>query len=392
MKKNKIEIIAIVGNNNSIETETFAKILQLFDFQVEIFNNADFFVAKMTDKYSGVLLQIDSEVVNDIDIIGIIRERNSSIAILVITAIVDFNMAIKCFRLGADDYITKPIEDLDIFNILIRRANEKSQNRLITQKQLQDIEKQYIDLSEKYNEIIDIPNAIFTRREISFPPGYHQAGISILNYFTKIVNQRYPHIPVEIRIEQDGNKVFMTVLSPDGNKEIIEKTLEEYGLVLSNKMAPEDLLNEPYQVMALKQKLDMAKMETKHTLELMKSERIHSTARIESLEKQVENLYFIVASGLESSKLLQNIIDRFVDSNKDIISTRQELENLKKIVKKSINKNDEREVKDILLKIQKKNPPLLEELYEILVKGSISSAAGNYLLSWIVAISNSLPR
>ncbi|MCP4023838.1 MAG: pentapeptide repeat-containing protein, partial [Desulfobacteraceae bacterium] len=86
---------------------------------------------------------------------------------------------------------------------------------------------------EKDVFIIDNQNdRDFINRSIEFPPEYKQAGISILNYFSEVLKTKYPDTNATVQIKQDGLKVIMTIDPGDGNKEIIEKALDEYGLVV----------------------------------------------------------------------------------------------------------------------------------------------------------------
>jgi hypothetical protein len=86
------------------------------------------------------------------------------------------------------------------------------------------------------------PHAI--KREIEFPPEYHQAGAQILNYFSSVLNKKYPKKQVKVKIEQKGQKVTMIVETQEGDKEIIERELHEYGMVVTGGMTPEEFYPE----------------------------------------------------------------------------------------------------------------------------------------------------
>ena len=85
-------------------------------------------------------------------------------------------------------------------------------------------------------------------REIEFPAEYHQAGLSILEYFGTVVRQKYPDTAVKVRIEQEGLKVRMVIETPEGKKEPIEKTLTEYGLVVVGEKKPAEFLTDKFHV------------------------------------------------------------------------------------------------------------------------------------------------
>lgn len=107
-------------------------------------------------------------------------------------------------------------------------------------------------------------------RSIEFPPEYHQAGISILNYFGTVLRKKYPNIQAKIKIEQDGLKVSMIVDPGNGTPEIIERALDDYGLVVSGKIAPEEFTDDRLLMIELKGKLRSAYNEIETQKELLK--------------------------------------------------------------------------------------------------------------------------
>jgi hypothetical protein len=107
-------------------------------------------------------------------------------------------------------------------NQLIHDVRLFIDNKLINHV-IEEYNKFFLKEREEINNII---------RSIEFPPEYHQAGLTILNYFGTLINQRYPEIPVTVRIEQEGLKVRLTIQTPGGHREIVEQTLQAYGLVV----------------------------------------------------------------------------------------------------------------------------------------------------------------
>ena len=133
-------------------------------------------------------------------------------------------------------------------------------------------------------------------REIEFPPEHHQAGLSILEYFGTVVRQKYPDIPIKVRIEQEGLKVRMVAETPEGKKEPIEKMLTEYGLVVVGEKQPSDLLEDRFQILQLEQTLKLEKVRYETTLRLLETEQRHS----EQLSGRYDQLL-----GFLGEKLLQ---------------------------------------------------------------------------------------
>jgi len=142
-------------------------------------------------------------------------------------------------------------------------------------------------------------------RYIEFPPEYKQAGVSILSYFSEIIRQKYPESEATVQIKQDGLKVTMTIDPADGEREIVEKTLNDYGLVITGKMTPEEFFpDNPIQVLKLQNELDIA------TMKLQQEKRIHELAekqygnRIQSLEEEVSWLRRTIGAAIQSRPVI----------------------------------------------------------------------------------------
>ncbi len=149
-------------------------------------------------------------------------------------------------------------------------------------------------------------------RSIEFPSEYWGAGNSILSYFSHVLQVKYPNEKIKVRIEQEGLTIRMIVDTLTGEREKIEKTLDEYGLVITGEMRPEDFMSDPFEVMALKSKLEIAALE----LRLTKDNSKHNQQRIESLEGQVKTLYGLIAQGLHSGNNVIGVINKMAEQDK----------------------------------------------------------------------------
>lgn len=114
---------------------------------------------------------------------------------------------------------------------------------------------------------------IVLNRCIEFPPEFRQAGLGILNYFGEVVREKYPDEGVKIKIEQDGSIVRMIVEAEDGSREIIEKALEEYELVVMGKMPPESLFDNRAKILELKNELRIAESRIESQRDLIEYQR-----------------------------------------------------------------------------------------------------------------------
>lgn len=128
-------------------------------------------------------------------------------------------------------------------------------------------------------EIIELESVkvpIMIERSIEFKPEHYQAGLGILSYFGTVMKKKYPEQNAKVRIEQDDNTVRLVVESADGNKEVIERAFDEFGLVIHRDMQPEQFYDNYLDVAELKTKLGTFESELKfqHQLVEMKEHRI----------------------------------------------------------------------------------------------------------------------
>lgn len=125
-----------------------------------------------------------------------------------------------------------------------------SNNPIIFETEVLELEK---DIHVNYNEVI-------IDKCIEFPPEYQQAGIGILNFFGTYIHEQYPNENTKIKIEQNGTKVRLIVETNDGEKEIVEKALEEYQLIVSGQKPPESFTKKDKLIVELKNEIRIAQV------------------------------------------------------------------------------------------------------------------------------------
>jgi hypothetical protein len=70
-------------------------------------------------------------------------------------------------------------------------------------------------------------------------------------------------------------------------------------MVISRKLRPESLLNDPLEVIALKNKLEIAELELRQAKELFAIVSDKDCQRINSLEMKVDQLFSIIGQGFQ---------------------------------------------------------------------------------------------
>jgi len=131
------------------------------------------------------------------------------------------------------------------------------------------LEPSPLEIIEIESDGDDIGGHIIINRSIEFPPEYHQAGLGILSYFGTVLREKCPDHNAKVRIEQDGLKVRLVIESENGDKEIIEKALQEYELVVRGETPPESFFVSTTKVLELKNELRIAQVRIESQKDLL---------------------------------------------------------------------------------------------------------------------------
>nr|AKQ22710.1 hypothetical protein [Candidatus Entotheonella serta] len=170
-------------------------------------------------------------------------------------------------RLQGADLKRAHLSDLDLSRANLQGANLSKvifsgtvlNDVQVDQATLENTNPLFPELLQAFVDRFSPPDGLFRIiREIEFPPEYRQAGIGILHYFSEILRHEYPDVIVPVRIEQEVLIVRMIIETPEGQQDTIERTLADYGLVVTGKMPPEQFLSDPYAVIAVKSELRVA--------------------------------------------------------------------------------------------------------------------------------------
>lgn len=112
-----------------------------------VFDGEIFFRQQKTNNYDIYLLDINVPKINGFDVCKIIREKDKTTPILMLTAYRDIQDKLDAFNVGADDYLVKPFHFDELFvriQALVRRSISPQENHEVIT--ISDLE---IDLKEQ---------------------------------------------------------------------------------------------------------------------------------------------------------------------------------------------------------------------------------------------------
>ncbi len=115
----------LVADDDAMVRTTVSKILKMFGYEVETAVDGFEVIEAIDDTFDVVILDINMPEMDGFETMAKLNELNYDTPVLFLTGAGSMDYAVKAINLGAYDFLTKPIEDLDIFNVKIRRAIEK---------------------------------------------------------------------------------------------------------------------------------------------------------------------------------------------------------------------------------------------------------------------------
>ncbi len=115
----------LITDDDSLVRDAVAKILEMFGHQVVPTGSGEEALAVLDKDFDLIILDINMPGMDGFETITAINQRGLDIPVLFLTGAGSMEYAIKAINLGAYDFIQKPIEDIDLFNVKINRAIEK---------------------------------------------------------------------------------------------------------------------------------------------------------------------------------------------------------------------------------------------------------------------------
>ncbi len=215
-------------------------------------------------------------------------------------------------------------------------------------------------------------------RETEFPPEYHQAGVGIMNYFATVLRQKYPDIPATVQISQEVRTVRMTIETEPAYREIIEKALEDYGLIVAGQRPPSALLSDTTDVIRLENQLRLTQVQLESERRALQLTEQQSPPRIESLEDDVAHLRLLVGGQLHHAKRLIDVLDL------------QAFAPLRALLDRRLSEADETEVKRLLTGAGQQNPHWLKQLADGIAAGAIGGSNAALLAPWLQEVAHDI--
>ncbi len=115
----------LLADDDLMVRSTVSTVLEMFGHSVTAVADGREVLELVDDSYDVIILDINMQDMGGFETIKQLNSRQFEIPVLFLTGAGSMEYVVQAINLGGYDFLTKPIEDLDIFNVKIRRAIEK---------------------------------------------------------------------------------------------------------------------------------------------------------------------------------------------------------------------------------------------------------------------------
>lgn len=165
-------VVFVIDDQQTVR-DALAEMLDVFGYRVETYDSADAFLRTLDQARSGcVVADVRMPGMNGIELVAELARRNSALPIVLISGHADIPMAVAAIKSGAEDFIEKPVDDVQLV-AAINRGLARAFERQIQQQSLHELRAQFERLTPRELEVFDLvvqgctSHAIASRLDLS---------------------------------------------------------------------------------------------------------------------------------------------------------------------------------------------------------------------------------
>jgi len=115
----------LIADDDDLVRNAVEKILTMFDYEVVAVDSGKAVLETVNDEFAVIILDINMPDMDGFQTLTGLNKMQCDIPVLFLTGAGSMDYAIKAINLGAYDFMTKPIDDIEHFHVKIKRAIEK---------------------------------------------------------------------------------------------------------------------------------------------------------------------------------------------------------------------------------------------------------------------------
>ena len=148
----------LIADDDNLVRLAIQKILTLFDHEVVAVESGRQVLEQVSDEFDVIVLDINMPDMDGFETLERLNKRQVDIPVLFLTGVGSMDYAVKAIHLGAYDFLTKPIADIELFHIKVKQAVEKRhflQQEKAYKEQLEvEVQAKTRELAEK-NQLLE---------------------------------------------------------------------------------------------------------------------------------------------------------------------------------------------------------------------------------------------
>jgi len=117
----------LIADDDTLVRTAIQKILLMFNHEVVAVQSGREVLEQVTDEFDVIILDINMPDMDGFETLECLNRIKIEIPVLFLTGAGSLDYAVRAINLGAYDFLTKPIADIELFHVKIKQAAEKRQ-------------------------------------------------------------------------------------------------------------------------------------------------------------------------------------------------------------------------------------------------------------------------
>lgn len=126
--------VLIVDDDAAVTNYLMVVLMQTEQYEPTVINDSRE-IPELLDKetFDAILLDMDMPNLSGMDILKGVREKEIETPVIILTGVNDVELAVKALKLGAFDYLTKPVEENHLLDVIGKAILHRTEFHTISQ-------------------------------------------------------------------------------------------------------------------------------------------------------------------------------------------------------------------------------------------------------------------